>query len=102
MKACPALRILLEPTHRPQPRLQPAVIALDRVVGELVGAVQCRWHQCLQHARVDRRLIGGDLDWRDLAGADRLLEEPAGRPMSRRRETITSITWPNWSTARYA
>jgi hypothetical protein len=47
------------------------VVALDPVVGVLVGAVPCRWQQRLQHARVDRRLIGGDLNRRDLGRADR-------------------------------
>jgi hypothetical protein len=54
------------------------VICLDPVVGVLVDAVPCRWQQFLQHGRVDRRLIGGDLDGRDLGPADGLVEEPTG------------------------
>jgi hypothetical protein len=38
---------LLEPSHRSQPRLQPAVICLDAVVGVLVGAVPWPWQQRL-------------------------------------------------------
>jgi hypothetical protein len=34
--------VLLEPAHRSQPRLQPAVIALDPVVGIPIGAVPRR------------------------------------------------------------
>jgi len=42
-------------------------------------SVRCRrWQQVLQHGRVDRRLIGGDLDGRDLGRADGLVEEPTG------------------------
>jgi hypothetical protein len=54
----PGAAVLLEPSHRPQPCLQPAVITLDAVVGIPVGAMPRRWQQLLQHARVDRRLIG--------------------------------------------
>jgi hypothetical protein len=39
----PGAAVLLEPTHRSQSGLQPAVVALDPVVGVLVGAVPCRW-----------------------------------------------------------
>jgi hypothetical protein len=47
MNACPAmitlaLRVLLEPSHRSQPRLQPAVIRLDPVVGVLIGSMPRR------------------------------------------------------------
>ena len=43
-----------------------------------VGAVPCRRQQFLQHGRVDRRLIGGDLDGPDSGRADGLIEEPTG------------------------
>ena len=57
------------------------MVALNPVVGVRVGAMPCRWQQLLQRARVDRYLIGGDLDRRDLwSRADRLLEEPACCP----------------------
>jgi hypothetical protein len=70
--------VLLEPPHRSQPRLQPPMVALDPVVGVLVGAMPCRWQQLLQHGGVGRRLIGGDLDGRDLGRVDGLVEEPTG------------------------
>jgi hypothetical protein len=54
------------------------VVALDPVVGVPVSAVPGRGQQRLQHGRVDRRLVGGDLGGHDLGRADRLLEESAG------------------------
>src|SRR5918995_4783363 len=74
----PGATVLLEPAHRSQPRLEAAVVALDPVVGVAVGAVPRRWQQLVQYGRVHRRLIGGDLDGRDLGHADGPLEEPAG------------------------
>jgi hypothetical protein len=74
----PGAVVLLEAAHRPQARLQPAVVTLDAVIGVPVGAVPRRWPQLLQHHRVHRRLIGSDLDRRDLGHADGPLEEPAG------------------------
>ena len=74
----PGAVVLLEPTHRPQPRLQPAVVALDAVVGVLLGSMPRRREEFLQHGRVHRRLIGDNLDRRDLGRADGLLQEPTG------------------------
>jgi len=70
--------VLLEAAHRTQPRLQPAVVALDAVVGVAVGAMPRRWQPLLQHGRVHRRLISCDLDRTDLDRANRPLEEPVG------------------------
>jgi hypothetical protein len=54
------------------------VVALDAVVGVADGATpRCR-QPLLQHRRVHRRLIGGDLDRIDLGCANRPLEEPVG------------------------
>jgi hypothetical protein len=53
------------------------MVGLDPVVGVLVGAMPCKW-QLLQHGRVDRRPIGGDLDGPDLGRADGPLKEPPG------------------------
>jgi hypothetical protein len=39
--------VLLEAAHRSQPRLQPAVVALDAVVGVAVGAMPRRWQPLL-------------------------------------------------------
>jgi hypothetical protein len=66
--------------HRPQPSLQPAVIRLDPVVAVSLGDVpRCR-QQFVQHAKVGRRLVGGDLERpRDL------LQRPGEEPASRRR-----------------
>jgi hypothetical protein len=73
----PGGTVLLEAAHRTQPRLEAAMVGLDPVVGVLVGAMPCKW-QLLQHGRVDRRPIGGDLDGPDLARADGPLKEPPG------------------------
>jgi hypothetical protein len=74
----PGAAILLEPTHRSQLGLQPAVVALDAVVGTLVGTTPCRGQQRLQHRRVRRGPIGCDLDWSNSCSAGGLLEEPLG------------------------
>jgi hypothetical protein len=71
----PGAAILLEAPHRTKPCLQPTMIAFDSVIGVAVGAMPGRWQQLLQH------------DWRAAAA-------------SRRGETNTSMTWPNWSIAR--
>jgi hypothetical protein len=75
----PGAMVLLEPAHQPQPRFQPAVITFDSTGGLPFGAVPCRWQQLLQHRRVYRCLVGGDLAGRDLGRANRPLEEAAGR-----------------------
>jgi len=74
----PGAVVLLEPTHRPQPRLQPAMVALDAVVGVLLGSMPRRWEQLVQDGRVHRRLIGDDLSRRDLRRTDRPFEEAMG------------------------
>src|SRR5829696_9037542 len=70
--------VLFETAHGTQSRLQPPVIALDPVVGVPISAVPGCWQQVLQHGRVDRRLIGGDLDGRDPGRVNGLVEEPTG------------------------
>jgi hypothetical protein len=65
------------------------VICLDAIVLILLAAMPCRWQQLLQHARVDRCLVGGDLAGRHLRHVDGPLEEPAGRlevPVCRRED----------------
>jgi transposase len=74
----PGTAVLFEPAHRTQPRLQPPMVALDPIVGVPVGAMPGRRQQVLQHSRVHRRLIGGDLSGRDLRRTDRLFEEAMG------------------------
>jgi hypothetical protein len=68
----------LEAAHRSQSCLQPAVVALDPIVGVPVGSVPRRWQQLLQHHRIGRCSVGDDLGGRDLGRADGLAEEPAG------------------------
>jgi hypothetical protein len=78
-----SVAVLLEAAHRSQPRLQPAVVALDPVVGMAVGATPCEWQQLLQYRWVHQRPIGGDLGGPALGRADSPLEEPAGSRASR-------------------
>src|SRR5215216_4076655 len=83
----PGAVVLLEAAHRPQPGLEAPVIGLDVVVGVPLSAMPGSWQQLLQHHRVDRRLIGGDLGGRDLGGVDGPLEEPvSGLRVSARRD----------------
>jgi hypothetical protein len=70
--------ILLEPTHRTQPRLETAVVSLDVIVGVLIGAMPRRREQLAERGRVGRRLVGDDLHGRDLGCGDGPLEEAAG------------------------
>jgi hypothetical protein len=74
----PGAAVLLEPSHRSQPRLQTAVVSLDPVVGILLGPMPGRRQQLLQQDRIDRCPVGDDLDRRGLGSADGPLEEPAG------------------------
>jgi hypothetical protein len=74
----PGTAVLLEAAHRLQPRLQPPVVALDPVVGVLVGAVpRCR-QQVIDDRRIRRCPVGCDLCGRDPGRADGPREEPAG------------------------
>lgn len=59
----------LEPAHRSQPRLQPAVIAFDVVVGALLRAVPHGQKHLVQHDGVGRRLVRDDLHARHLGRA---------------------------------
>jgi hypothetical protein len=67
--------ILLEPTHRTQPRPETAMVGLDVIVGVLIGAMPRRREQLAQRGRGGRRLVGDDLHGRDLGG---LLQAAAG------------------------
>jgi hypothetical protein len=53
----PGAAVLLEPAHRTQPRLQPAVVTLDVVVGIPIGAMPDRRQQLLEHRQVHRRMV---------------------------------------------
>ena len=74
----PGAMVLLEPSHRSQPRFQPTMVALDAIGGVAVGTVPCRWQQLIQHRRIWPRLIGCDLGGGDLGRANGPLEEPPG------------------------
>jgi hypothetical protein len=96
----PGAAVLLELARRSQPRFEAAVVGLEVVVGVLPGAMPGHRQQFVQHRRVGRRLVGDDLDRDRRCRGDGLLEEPSGCGGSRREDTNTSMTWPNWSIAR--
>ena len=80
MKACPrittlAVRCGLHPAHRPEPGLEPAVVAFDPVVLVLAGVVQRGRKQLLDHVRQSRRPVGDDLG-RVTVDGQRSGEEP--------------------------
>jgi hypothetical protein len=50
-----------ESAHRPQPRLEPAVVGLDHVVRVSLGDMPRR-RELVEQPRVDRCPVGGDLD----------------------------------------
>src|SRR4029453_12854868 len=58
----PGAVVLFEPGHRPEPRLQPPVVAFDAVVGVLVGPMPRRRQQVIEHCRIPRCPVGGDID----------------------------------------
>jgi len=96
----PGAAVLLESAQGAQPRREAAMVGLDLVVGVPVAAVLGRWQQLFQHRRVRRRLVSDDLDRRAFGRADGPLEEAAGRAGVTPLEANTSMTCPNWSTAR--
>jgi len=80
---------------------QPTVISFDAIVGVLLGDVRGRRDEFGQHPQVRAGLVRRHLDRRRPI-AQRVGEEPAGRAaVSRCSDIMTSMTWPNWSTARY-
>ena len=105
MNACPVAMIrsdrsCLHPAHGSEPGLEPAVVSLDPVVRVAHGDVQSAGQHVLDDARV-----GGARSVVTSAGA----VAPASARVKNRRaaflsrlgDTSTSMTWPNWSTARY-
>ena len=90
----PGAAVLLEPTHRSQSGLQPAVVGLDAVVGVLVGAVPGSWQQLLQHRRVRRGPIGCDSAGRTVVAPMACSKNRSAASASRRVDTNTSTTWP--------
>jgi hypothetical protein len=76
------------------------VVCLDPVVGVLLKMVERLGQELVEHRRVGGGSVGGDLD-RTGGVNHRSLEEPPAAWPSRRSDSITSMIWPNWSTARY-
>jgi hypothetical protein len=74
----------LQPAHRPQSRLQPTVIRLDRVVRIPRSDVQCRGHQLIQNPRVNGRAVGRDLRRDRVHPQCRGEEPPRGRQVTPR------------------
>ena len=105
MKACPrftalAVRWGLQPAHRPEPCLQPAIVGLDPVVLVLAG-LMCNaagTGSLITFAKAGARSVttSAGTSWTDNAAVKNVLAEA----MSRRCDTYTSMTWPRWSTAR--
>jgi hypothetical protein len=69
--------VAFEAAHRPQPRFQPAVISLDRVIRVPLDGMQRGGGQLIKDPRISRGPVSGDLD-RDRARAQRAGEEPPG------------------------
>jgi len=69
--------VTFQPAHRPQPRLQPSVVCLDRIVRVPLNGVQGRGNQFVEHSRADCCAVCRDLD-RDGACAQRAGEEAPG------------------------
>ena len=74
----PGAAVLLEPTHRYQPRLQAAVVGFDSVVSVRLGSVPGRWEQFLQHPRIGRCPVSNDCR-RQLRRVDGPRKEPVHR-----------------------
>jgi hypothetical protein len=76
------------------------MVSLDPIVGIAVGSMPGRREQLLEHCRVHRRVVGDHLDWRDRIVPMARWKNLRVPFVSRRAETNTSMTWPNWSIAR--
>jgi hypothetical protein len=97
----PGGTVLLKATHRPQPRLEPAVVSLDAVVAY-------RSVQCHAAGSSSSSTTGYVAAWSVTTSTGVTLIVPIARSKnrcaavaSRREETNTSMTCPNWSIARY-
>ena len=97
----PGAAVLLEATHRSQPRLQPTMVRLDSIVGVPVGAMPRRWQQLLQHYRMVAARSVTTLAGVTLVALMARSKNRRAALASRRAETNTSMTCPNWSIARY-
>jgi hypothetical protein len=75
-----------------------------RLFWVLLGVVPGGWDQLVEHDRVSRRLVGGHLGGVTLVTLVVLMacwKNRRAALASRRGETNTSMTWLNWSAARY-
>ena len=75
------------------------MVGLDPIVLIPLRDMAHRWHQVIDHGRVRRRPIRGDLDRVQPTG-QRPGQNGAPLTASRRDDRNTSMTWPNWSTAQ--
>jgi hypothetical protein len=96
----PGAAVLVEPTHRTQPRLETAVVGLDVVVGIPIGAMPGSWQQLLQHGGYAAALSVMTSTGARLVVPMARSKNRRGAFTSRRGETNTSMTWLNWSIAR--
>src|SRR6266516_2818585 len=87
----PGAAVLLEPTHRPQSRLETTMIGFDPVVGVPIGAMPRARQQFLQHHRIGRREVGRDLARRRLAVRRARWKNRCAEVASRRGEANTSM-----------
>jgi hypothetical protein len=62
--------------------LKPTMIGFDAVVGVLLGDMACGRNGLVDHPRVNRRPIGGDLDWRRASAQGAGKERPRGRAVA--------------------
>ncbi len=75
----PGGAISLQPSHRPEPRLEAPVVGLEPVVGMGLRVMEGRRGQLIEDARIDPVPVGGDLHGRDPGSIDRPGEETACR-----------------------
>src|SRR3954468_4132133 len=76
----------LKPAHRPKPRFEPTVGALDTVVLVLAGVVQRGRDQLLDHIRQRRRPVGGYL-------ARNILNSQGGLEERPRRSDVATLRY---------
>jgi hypothetical protein len=76
------------------------VIGLNPIVGIALGAVPGTQKDLLEDGRVDRCLVGDDLGRAGPCSSARVKNRRVAA-RSRFGEANTSITYPNWSIARY-
>ena len=73
-------------THRPQPSLESAVISFHTVVRVLLEDMPSSGGELLDHPRIDRRPVGGDLNRRQAVRQRAGEERPCGRAVAAFRD----------------